>query len=115
MVRGFVKRGDAGPALAQCAHVAKGNFTTAYVEHAYIEPEAGVAWMDGDVLTIQACTQAPIMDRDDVAKILALPQEKVRIIPAAAGGGFGSKLDVSLQPLIGLATMKTGRPCRMIP
>ena len=36
----------------------------AYVEHAYIEPEAGFAAWDGDTLVIRACTQAPYMDRD---------------------------------------------------
>ena len=87
---------------------------TAYVEHAPIEPEAGAAWMEGDVLVISACTQAPVMDQEDTAKILGLPLEKVRIIPAAAGGGFGTKLDVSLQPLLGLAVLKTGKPCRMV-
>ncbi len=44
------------------------------------------------------------MDREDTATILGLPMERVRIIPAATGGGFGSKLDISLQPLIGLVT-----------
>ncbi|HHI70861.1 MAG TPA: aldehyde oxidase, partial [Rhodobacteraceae bacterium] len=82
--------------------------------HAYIEPEAGVAWLEDGVLTIRACTQAPVMDQEEVAKILGLPQENVRIIPSATGGGFGSKLDVSLQPLIGLAALETGRPCRMV-
>lgn len=114
LVRGRVATGDPDAAIAAAAHVVDGAFETSFVEHAYIEPEAGVAWMDGDVLTIQACTQAPAMDRDDVATILALPTERVRIIPAAAGGGFGAKLDLSLQPLIGLAALKTGRPCRMV-
>ena len=62
---------------------------------------------DHDTLVIQACTQAPIMDRDDTAHILGLKKENVRIIPATAGGGFGSKLDVSIQPLLGLVTLKT--------
>jgi CO/xanthine dehydrogenase Mo-binding subunit len=53
------------------------------------------------------------MDRDETAAILALPPERVRIIPSAVGGGFGSKLDVSLQPLLGLVTLRTGRPARM--
>ena len=48
------------------------------------------------------------MDRDDTALVLGLPPEKVRIVPTATGGGFGSKLDVSLQPLIGLVALKTG-------
>ena len=88
--------------------------TTAFVEHAYIEPEAGAAWMEGDTLVIRACTQAPGMDREDTAAILGLPMDRVRIIPSAVGGGFGSKLDISLQPLIGLVALKSGRPCRMV-
>ncbi len=114
LIKGRVASGDPEGALAQSAHVAEGRFQTSYVEHAYIEPEAGVAWMDGDTLVIHACTQAPIMDRDDTALVLGLPQDKVRIVPTAAGGGFGAKLDLSVQPLIGLAAMVTGQPCRMV-
>jgi CO/xanthine dehydrogenase Mo-binding subunit len=54
------------------------------------------------------------MDREDTAALLGLPIERVRIIPSAVGGGFGAKLDLSLQPLIGLVTLKTGRPSRMV-
>ena len=114
LTQGLVRRGDAKAALAASAHVVEGAVETAFVEHAYIEPEAGSAWLEGDILVIRACTQAPYMDRDDTAAILGLTPERVRIIPSAVGGGFGSKLDLSLQPLLGLATLKTGRPCRMI-
>ena len=113
LIAGLVRHDDWATALKTSVHIAETAIETAYVEHAYIEPEAGVAWMDGDTLTIRACTQAPVMDQEEVAKILALSIDQVRIIPSATGGGFGSKLDVSLQPLIGLAAMKTGRPCRM--
>ncbi|MFN4272274.1 MAG: molybdopterin-dependent oxidoreductase [Aliihoeflea sp.] len=114
LTSGTVRRGDAEAALAASAATASGSFETSYVEHAYIEPEAGYAFMDGDTLVIKACTQAPIMDRDDTAAILGLPPEKVRVIPTATGGGFGSKLDLSVQPLIGLAALKTGRPARLV-
>ena len=114
LITGHVACGDAEAALAQSAHVAEAEITTPYIEHAYIEPEAGVAWIEGKTLVIKACTQAPIMDRDDTARVLGLRPEAVRIIPAATGGGFGSKLDVSLQPLIGLVALKTGRPARMV-
>jgi aldehyde oxidoreductase len=113
LIKGTVRRGDTAAALAASAHVAEASIETAFVEHAYIEPEAGAAWMEGDVLVIRACTQAPIMDRDETAAVLGLPHDRLRIVPSAVGGGFGSKLDVSLQPLIGLVTLKTGRPCRM--
>jgi len=109
LTQGFVERGDTEAALARAEHVVSGAIETSYVEHAYIEPEAGFARMDGDTLVISACTQAPHMDREDAATVLGLPLEKVRIIPTATGGGFGSKIDMSLQPLIGLVALKTGR------
>ena len=114
LIKGRVATGDPQAAMTTATHVAEGHFKTAYVEHAYIEPEAGVAWMDGDTLVVHACTQAPVMDQQDTARVLGLPLEKVRIVPTAAGGGFGAKLDLTLQPLIGLAAMVTGRPCRMV-
>ncbi|TIS60250.1 molybdopterin-dependent oxidoreductase [Mesorhizobium sp.] len=113
LTSGFVERGDPEAALAGAAFTVSGSIDTSYVEHAYIEPEAGYAYMDGDTLVVVACTQAPYMDRDDTAKVLDLAPEKVRIVPTATGGGFGSKLDVSLQPLIGLVAMKTGRPAAL--
>jgi len=114
LIKGLVQHGDARQALATSAHTAQTMIETSYVEHAYIEPEAGVAWLDDDTLVIRACTQAPMMDLEDTAKVLGLPHDKIRIIPLATGGGFGSKLDVSVQPLVGLAALKTGRPCRMV-
>ncbi|MFT7058113.1 MAG: CO/xanthine dehydrogenase Mo-binding subunit [Pseudorhodobacter sp.] len=114
LIEGRVTKGDADAALGHAAHIVSGTIHTAFVEHAYIEPEAGAAWLDGETLVIRACTQAPFMDRDDTALVLGLAPQRVRIIPSAVGGGFGSKLDLSLQPLIGLVTLKTGRPCRMV-
>ncbi|TIU74131.1 MAG: 2Fe-2S iron-sulfur cluster binding domain-containing protein, partial [Mesorhizobium sp.] len=113
LTTGFVERGDPEAALAGAAFTVSGAIDTSYVEHAYIEPEAGYSYMDGETLVVVACTQAPYMDRDDVAKVLGLAVDKVRIVPTATGGGFGSKLDVSLQPLIGLVAMKTGRPAAL--
>lgn len=113
LIEGRVHKGDVATAMAASAHVVEASMETSFVEHAYIEPEAGSAWMEGETLVIRACTQAPVMDRDDTALILNLAPERVRIIPSAVGGGFGSKLDVSLQPLLGLVTLRMGRPCRM--
>jgi CO/xanthine dehydrogenase Mo-binding subunit/aerobic-type carbon monoxide dehydrogenase small subunit (CoxS/CutS family) len=113
LVSGLVERGAPDKALAEGVHSVSGTIETSFVEHAYIEPEAGWAEMDGDTLVIRACTQAPYMDRDDAAIVLGLAPEKVRIIPTATGGGFGSKLDMSVQPLIGLVALKTGRPATL--
>ncbi|MGB6118641.1 MAG: molybdopterin-dependent oxidoreductase [Mesorhizobium sp.] len=114
LIQGFVERGDPDAAIASAEIRVTGSIETSYVEHAYIEPEAGSAWMDGETLVIRACTQSAAIDRDDTSAILGLPLERVRIIPTSTGGGFGSKLDVSLQPLIGLVALKTGRPARLV-
>jgi len=114
LVRGRVVRGDVDRALKDADVVIEREYETGFVEHAYIEPEAGFARRVGDTIEIQACTQSPYMDRNDIAKILGLQPERVRIIPTAVGGGFGSKLDLSVQPFIALAAWKLNRPVRMV-
>ena len=114
LVRGRVVCGDVEKALVEADIVAQDEYETGFIEHAYIEPEAGFARRVGDTIEIQACTQSPYMDRDDIAKILGIRPERVRIIPTAVGGGFGSKLDLSVQPFVALAAWKLGRPVRMV-
>jgi aldehyde oxidoreductase len=114
LTRGRVARGDVAAGMTSAEVFVEGAFETGFVEHAYIEPEAGFARRVGDRVEIQACTQAPYMDRDDVAKILGIAPTEVRIIPTAVGGGFGSKLDLSVQPFIALAAWRLHRPVRMI-
>lgn len=114
LVRGRVLRGNVDEALRQSDFTAEGEFETGFIEHAYIEPEAGFARRVGDQIEIQACTQSPYMDRSDMAAILGIAPEQVRIIPTAVGGGFGSKLDLSVQPFVALAAWKLGQPVRMV-
>ena len=114
LITGRVSRGDAEAALAASDVMVEGHFETGFVEHAYIEPEAGWARRVGDRIEITASTQAPYLDRDDTAAIMGLDPEAVRIIPSACGGGFGSKLDLSVQPFVALAAWLTHRPCAMV-
>ena len=114
LVRGRVVSGDTTAALKGAAAVARGDFETVFVEHAYIEPEAGYARRVGDRIEIVACTQTPYMDRDEIALIMGLKPEQVRIVPTAVGGGFGGKLDLSLQPLIATAAWLLNRPVRCV-
>ena len=114
LIRGRLATGDVDAVLAGSAVTAEVEVETTHVEHAYIEPEAGVARRVGDRLELTVSTQAPYMDRDEVALILGLPPTSVRIIPTACGGGFGGKLDLGVHPLIALAAWRTGRPCRAV-
>ncbi|GAC1434389.1 MAG: molybdopterin-dependent oxidoreductase [Terriglobales bacterium] len=111
---GRVVRGDVEQGLSQADAVVHGEFETGFVEHACIEPEAGFATRIGDRIEIQACTQSPYMDRADIAKLLGIPDEAVRIIPTAVGGGFGTKLDLSVQPFVALASWHLRRPVRLV-
>lgn len=76
---------------------------TTFVEHAYIEPEAGWAQRAGDRLEIHVSTQTPYMDRDEVAVVMKMKPTDIRIVPTACGGGFGGKLDMSVQPALAVA------------
>jgi aldehyde oxidoreductase len=113
LVRGKVIRGDVEAAFNEADIVVEDEYESSFVEHAYIEPEAGFARRVGDTIEVQACTQAPYMDRADLAAILALPPESVRVIPTAVGGGFGSKLDLSLQPFIAVAAWHLNQPVKI--
>jgi CO/xanthine dehydrogenase Mo-binding subunit/aerobic-type carbon monoxide dehydrogenase small subunit (CoxS/CutS family) len=114
LIRGRVVRGDVDAALGGAAFVAEDEFTTSFVEHAYIEPEAGYAERVGDRLRVFACTQTPYMDREEVARILRIEDHQVQILPSAVGGGFGGKLDVSIQPLLAVAAWKLEAPVRTV-
>ncbi len=113
MCGGFVQCGDAEAALKDAAVTVEGHFTSGFIEHAYIEPEAGFAKMVGDRVEIYAGTQAPVMDLEALEVILGCDRSKIRIVPTGVGGGFGSKLDISLQPYLALGAMKTGKPVRL--
>ena len=118
LCRGRVVKGDVTRALKQAAFTAEGAFETTHVEHAYIEPEAGYAEVfeqDGKQrIRVFVCTQTPYMDKEEVARVLKLPADAVQVVPSAIGGGFGGKLDVSIQPLLAVAAWKMKRPVRIV-
>ena len=110
LITGNVMKGNVAKALDGSRVTAEGLFETAFVEHAYIEPEAGWARRIGNRIEVSVTTQTPYMDRDEVANILKIRQHQVRIRPTACGGGFGGKLDQSVQPLVALAAWLMDRP-----
>lgn len=106
-------RGDIEKGFSEAAVIVEDDFNTRMNEHAYIEPEAGVALFEGGVLKVYTITQGAHYHRGEIAVNLKLPVTKVRVIQTTTGGGFGGKIDVSLQVLVALAAFKTGRPVKM--
>jgi CO/xanthine dehydrogenase Mo-binding subunit/aerobic-type carbon monoxide dehydrogenase small subunit (CoxS/CutS family) len=114
LIRGHVVHGDVEAALREAPVVVEAEYQTGFIEHAYIEPEAGFARRVGDRIEVQSCTQSPYMSRKDLAAILGIAEAAVRVIPTAVGGGFGSKLDLSTQPFLAVAAWHLRKPVRMV-
>jgi CO/xanthine dehydrogenase Mo-binding subunit len=108
-----IQCGNAATALAAADVVVEGEYQSQHVEHAYLEPEAGVGWMENGVLTLRVSTQV-IEHAATIAHILRVPQNKVRVIAAYMGGGFGGKEDMTVEPYLALLVWHTRRPVRMI-
>jgi nicotinate dehydrogenase large molybdopterin subunit len=114
LVSWIIARGDAAAALAAADVVVEGEYRTQRVEHAYLEPEAGVGWVDtSGVITLRVSTQV-IEHAPTIATILGLPQSKLRVISTYMGGGFGGKEDMTVEPYLALLVWRTRRPVRMV-
>ncbi|MCA9933758.1 MAG: molybdopterin-dependent oxidoreductase, partial [Anaerolineales bacterium] len=115
-----IRKGDMDAGWAAADVVLEGEYHLPYQEHAYLQPEAGVGFVDEDGrITIQVAGQWTHEDREQVAHALGLPEEQVRIIYPAIGGAFGGREDMSLQIVLGLAALRLHqrgieRPVRII-
>ena len=106
-----IKKGNPEKAFEQCAVVIEKTYRTSFLEHTYLEPDAGAGYTEPDGrLVIVASTQNPHYDQSEVVSLLGIAPERVRIIQAATGGGFGSKLDLNVQGFIGLALYHLKKP-----
>ncbi len=110
-----IKKGDVRKAFETAHVIVEKTYRTSAIEHTYLEPDAGMGYVDDDgTLVIHASTQNPHYDHKEVITLLGVSDEKVRIIQAATGGGFGSKLDLNVQGFIGLALYHLKRPVRYV-
>ena len=109
-----VEKGDVEAAMAEADIVLEGCFRTPFIEHAYLEPEAGTADLQDGVVTVYMASQALAFHQRGVAAILGLPPEKVRLVHISPGGGFGARNDLSLHPYLALAAQHTRGPVKMV-
>lgn len=111
----YLHRGNVEQAFAECDVVLERTFHTKAEEHAWIEVDGAIACYDENhTLCVYAPNQSPFADRDQLAEILGLPKEEVRILHMPAGGAFGGKTELTVHAPVAIATMKTGRPARMV-
>jgi CO/xanthine dehydrogenase Mo-binding subunit len=109
-----IRRGDCDAAFAQCDVVLEGEFETGWQEHAYLQPDAGIAFYEGERLVVETAGQWLHEDLRQIAAMLRLSEDRVVIRYAKIGGAFGGREDLSVAPLLALATWKLKRPTAMI-
>ena len=110
-----IRKGDVESAFAKADVIVEGEYKTPYQEHAYLQPEAGLAYIDEEGrVTVVAGGQWTHTDVREIAHCLALPEEKVRVIYPAIGGAFGGREDMSVQIVLALAAWKLQRPVKII-
>jgi CO/xanthine dehydrogenase Mo-binding subunit/aerobic-type carbon monoxide dehydrogenase small subunit (CoxS/CutS family) len=110
-----IRVGDVDKGFAESDLVVEETYSTQAIEHAYLEPEAGLAYLDHDgVVTIVSPDQNITHHRHMLARIIAKPISKVRFIMSPVGGGFGGKEDMIYQGMLALLAMKTQRPVRLV-
>ncbi len=110
-----IRKGDIEKGFAEADIIVEEKYETQQVEHAYLEPEAGLAYVDHDgVVTVISPSQNITHHRHMLAEIIAKPINKVRFIMSPVGGGFGGKEDMIYQGMLALAAMKTHRPVRLV-
>jgi CO/xanthine dehydrogenase Mo-binding subunit len=109
------RKGNVEEGFRQADIIVEKTYRTQAVDHAYIETEAGIGRMDPKAnLVIWSGNQCPFRDRRQVATVLGLPENRVRIIRATTGGAFGGKDDITVEIHIGLLVQATGRPVRLV-
>lgn len=110
-----IRKGDVAAGFAQADVIVEGEYHTPMQEHAYLQPEAGLAYIDeGGRVAVQVAGQWAHEDRAQIAHALALPEDQVRVIYPAIGGAFGGREDMSVQIILALAAWKLRRPVKIV-
>jgi CO/xanthine dehydrogenase Mo-binding subunit len=115
-----IRKGDAEAGLARAAVVIDHEYRTPAQEHAYLQPEAGVASIDEDGrILIQVAGQWTHEDQEQIAHALDLPLDQIRVVYPAIGGAFGGREDMSVQIVLALAAWRLkqrgiSRPVKII-
>ncbi|MDA8222965.1 xanthine dehydrogenase family protein molybdopterin-binding subunit [Desulfosporosinus sp.] len=108
-----ILQGDVDAAFESADVIVENTYRVPFKDHAFLEPESGVAWLDENgIITIRVCTQV-IEHFRTVAEVLGIPHNHVRVIGTWVGGGFGGKEDITVESFLALLTWKTRRPVKL--
>jgi len=106
--------GDVAAGLAAATARVSGTWQTARVTHAALETHGARGWLDDDGrLVVRTSTQVPFLVRDELALILGLESDRVRVLAARVGGGFGGKQEMLVEDVVALAVVRLRRPVQL--
>jgi CO/xanthine dehydrogenase Mo-binding subunit len=110
-----VSRGDVAKGFAESDVVIEHTYRVPMVHQGYLEPHAVLAeWDTTGQLTLWASTQGSFNTRSEVADVLGLDENRIKVIPVECGGGFGGKIRALCEPITALLARATGRPVRYV-
>lgn len=109
-----IRKGDVEAGFASADVILEGRFVTAWQEHAYLQPDAGISYWEGETLVLETAGQWLHEDRRQIAAMFEMPEERVVVRYAKIGGAFGGREDLSLPPLVALAAWKLKTPVAMV-
>jgi CO/xanthine dehydrogenase Mo-binding subunit len=110
-----IRKGDLIAAMPSADVIVDGEFETPWQEHAYLQPEAGLAYIDeAGQLVVETAGQWAHEDRRQIAHALGLAEEQVRVVYATIGGAFGGREDISVQIILALAAWRLRRPVKLV-
>ncbi len=110
-----VRHGDMQAGFAAADVIIEGRYRTPLVDHAVLQPEAGLACADeSGRVNLWVATQWADEDRRQIAEVLGIPKDRIREIVTTIGGAFGRREDISVQIVLCLLALKTGRPVKQV-
>jgi CO/xanthine dehydrogenase Mo-binding subunit len=110
-----LQRGDPAKDFAESDHVLEKTYRVPMVHQGYLEAHAVLAdWDRNGLLTLWASTQGSFNTRSEVADVLGIPENRIRVIPVECGGGFGGKIRALCEPITAVLAKVTGRPVRYV-
>jgi nicotinate dehydrogenase large molybdopterin subunit len=115
LTRRIVSKGDVEKGFKEADLIIERDYSTSWIEHAYLEPDSGFGYMDENGrVVLHVSTQNVFYHQEEVAAVLGLGLDRVRVIQSATGGGFGSKNDVSVHCCLGLAAFHLRKPVKLV-
>ncbi len=115
LIEFHVIKGDVQLGFKEADVIIEETYETTWIDHAYMEPDAGISFLDDEGRVVVICPSQNVhYDQREIAGVLSLPLEKVRVIQSSTGGGFGGRLDITIQCFLALAAYALKRPVRIV-